>query len=108
MENTTDKCGEFKVNGWHLKKEVTIGQLLTLFTLAISVIFWVNSIESRIDKLSNHVMAEDKRIEEKTDLLLQNMSDRFDRYQKTVSDALLEIKGGIDRVEDKLDKKADK
>ena len=58
--------------------------------------------------MTDHVAAEDRRIEEKATLIMGNMNDRFDRYQRTVSDALNEIKGGIDRVEDKLDKKADK
>lgn len=98
------ECGEYKLNGWHLKKEVTIGQLLTTILILVSGLWWASSVETRIEKLN----LEDHRIEQKTDIVLKNMNDRFDRYQVTVKDALADIKDGIDRVEDKLDKKADK
>ena len=90
--------------GWHLKKEVTIGQIVTLLSILITGIWWASAVETRLATLK----ASDQRIEEKTEILLSNMNDRFDRYQHDVSKALLEINKGITRLNDKLDEKVDR
>ncbi len=96
------------MGGWHLRKEVTVGQIVTIIALLISGLWWVAKIDARIDKLSDHTASEDRRIEQKNDLIVKAMNGRFDRYQQTVKEALSDIKDGINRVEDKLDKKQDK
>jgi len=103
-----EACGEIVVSGWHLKKEVTIAQVVTIICVSISLVVWAVSIEGRVDQIESHFTAEDLRIEQKNDIIVRAMNSRFDRYQADVKDALRDIKGGIDRVEDKLDKKADK
>lgn len=117
--NQKEECGVFQVHGWHLKKEVTIGQLCTLISLIVAGLWFAFTIDGRVanntkaidDKtatINSRIDYEVRLINEKNELQEKNMNDRFDRYQRTVSEALGEIKGGIQRLEDKLDKKADK
>lgn len=96
------------MSGWHLKKEVTIGQIVTIMTLGVSLTIWAINLESKVDKHYATLKAEDIRIEQKTEIITSGMNDRFDRFQATVATALRDIQNGINRVEDKLDKKADK
>lgn len=99
---------EYKIKGWHLKKEVTIGQILTLVTVAITALIWAIQLESKVDKLNAYVIAEDKRIEQKHDIYLKNLNDRFNLHQETLNRILNDINQGITRLNDKLDTKADK
>lgn len=103
------------MSGWHLKKEVTIGQLVSMGMILISGLWWASSVETRfVDAFSkieikeSERKAEDARIEEKTEILFNNMGERFDRYQSDVSKALAKIDSSINRLSDKIDKKADK
>lgn len=92
------------MNGWHLKKEVTIGQLITIMVILVSGLWWASSIETRIAQLS----AEDRRIEEKTEILYNNMNDQMASYQKDTIRALGRIDRSIGKLGDKIDKKVDK
>lgn len=91
-------------HGWHLRKEVTIGQIFTTIALVVTGLWWAASIENR----QSLTQAEIRRIEEKQDMTARAMNDRFDRYQRSVADALNKIESGIQRISDKLDRKADK
>ncbi len=91
--NEEDQAGDIVVNGWHLKKEVTIGQLLTLITLLISGLWWASSVETRL----THLDAEDIRIEQKNDMQNENIEKILGRIERKQ-----------DKIFDKLDGKADK
>ncbi len=104
MSSEKQDCGEFRVNGWHLKKEVTIGQLVTIVMILVSGLWWASSVETRISGLS----AEDRRIEEKTELIIQSVIDHIGIYQKDTIRALGRIDRSIGKLSDKLDRKADK
>lgn len=105
MNKKTKKPAEnIMVHGWHLKKEVTIGQLVTLVVLLISGLWWASSVETRIAQLN----AEDRRIEEKTQIIMDSMDSKFDQYQKDIERALGRIDRSIGKLSDKLDEKADK
>jgi len=54
------------MNGWHLKKEVTIGQILTLGCLAVTGIWWASSVETRFMHLDGQI----DRVEEAAKLEL--------------------------------------
>lgn len=106
---------DMNLMGWHLKKEVTIGQIITLLTILLSGLWWASSVETRLaDGVSNdrrieaERIAEDRRIEQKTDIILKGMSDRFDRSQDAVSVAFEKIDDSLVRIEKKLDRKADR
>ena len=86
-------CGEFKVNGWHLKKEVTIGQLITLVVLLVSGLWWASSVETRLVFLSS----EDFRIEQKQDAQNRNIERLLGRIERKQ-----------DKLYDKIDNKVDK
>jgi len=81
------------MTGWHLKKEVTIVQILTLISVVASAIWWAATVETRFVVLAG----EDRRIEEKVDLgnlNLERILNRIERKQ--------------DKLYDKMDNKADK
>jgi len=102
------QSSEYVVGGWHLRKEVTISQIVTLASLLVAGIWWSATTDARIEQNAAYSAAEDRRIEQKNDLIVNAMNGRFDRYQQTVKEALGEIKGGIKDINDKMDRKADK
>lgn len=88
-----EKTGEIVLAGWHLKKEITIAQIITLVSLLFSTLWWASSVETRLI----HLSGEDKRIEQKQDtnsLNIEKILGRIERKQ--------------DKLFDKLDNKADK
>lgn len=95
---------EIAFKGWHLRKEVTVGQIVTLLVLLVSGVWWASSVETRFAASE----AEDKRIEQKTELYMAGMTDRFDRYQSEVARALSKIDYSINRLSDKIDHKKDR
>jgi len=99
-----EDCGEIVMAGWHLKKEVTITQLVTLVALLVSSLWWASSVETRM----SHLNGEAKRIEEKSELLFNGMNTRFLAHQNNIEKALGRIDRSIGRLSDKIDAKADK
>lgn len=99
-----EKKDEICVNGWHLRKEVNVGHILTTVSFLITFGIWASNVENRLNQLHK----EYQRIEEIGKLSRSNMDDRFNRYQADVSKALYHIDGKLERIEDKLDDKADK
>ena len=93
MKQQEKECGEIVLAGWHLKKEVTITQIITLVTLLISTLWWASSVETRLVYLS----AEDLRIEQKQDQNFQSIERILGRIERKQ-----------DKIFDKLDKKMDK
>jgi len=86
-------CGEYRVNGWHLKKEVTIGQLVTIVCILVSGLWWASSVETRIERLAS----EDRRIEQKNDIQNKNIERILGRIERKQ-----------DKLFDKLDAKVNK
>lgn len=68
--------------GWRLEKTVNVGHILTTLVIGISLFAWINTIEKRITTLE--------------------VAERYN------SDDFSEIKASLRRIEDKLDRKADK
>lgn len=84
---------ESTLAGWHLKKEVTIGQILSIVTMLITFVTWAISIETRL------------AVQEKTATAIEQRIERDGRATEKVLD---EIKASLLRIEDKIEKKADK
>ncbi|MCK5605483.1 hypothetical protein KAR91_26560 [Candidatus Pacearchaeota archaeon] len=93
VENKEQQCGEFRVSGWHLKKEVTIGQLITIVCILVSGLWWASSVETRIERLT----AEDRRIEQKNDIQNKNIEKILGRIERKQ-----------DKLFDKMEEKANK
>ncbi len=75
----TDKATEpSRLQGWHLKKEIQLGHLITTLTVAISAIVYVNKIEQRVAVVESQML-----------------------YQKETSSVL---RSQLDRINDKLDR----
>jgi hypothetical protein len=75
----TDKATEpSSLQGWHLKKEIQLGHLITTLTVAISAIVYVNKIEQRVAVVESQML-----------------------YQKETSSVL---RSQLDRINDKLDR----
>lgn len=102
--NLQSQRSEYIVNGWHLKKEVTIGQLVTLLALLISGLWWAGTVESRFTHISDQVV----RIEEKAVITNNHINEKFDQYQREIQRSLGRIDRSIGKLSDKIDKKADK
>lgn len=80
-------------SGWHLKKEVSIGHLLTTLVITVTAILYLGKIETRIALL------------ESRDADFARQIERDMNYR----DALItEIRGALLRIEAKLDGKQDK
>ncbi len=81
----TDKATEpSSLQGWHLKKEIQLGHLITTVTVAISAIVYVNKIEQRVAVVESQVnfqketagvlRAQLDRINDKLDRLIERVS----------------------------------
>lgn len=80
-------------SGWHLNKNISIGHLITTFTVAASVMFWAMSMDTRVTVLERelaHSQAADERME------------------KELKESLIEVKATLLRIEMRMDAKADK
>jgi hypothetical protein len=72
---------------------ITLGNLLTALSMGVGLFVYAMTVETRLTTLKDKDIELEKRIERDTKLYM---------------DSLGEIKTGLHRIEDKLDKKADK
>ena len=72
--------------GWHLEKRVTVGHILTTVSAFGSLAYFLATQDTRIAVLEHKVDANEQRMERD----------------------IGEIKGMLIRIEDKMDRKADK
>lgn len=86
MPDNTGEMKLFKAGPVHIVPRVDIGELLTVGTLIISLVVYFKNIESRITTL------------EVTQAITQ----------QNTKEALMDIKGSLVRIENKIDRKADK
>lgn len=79
--------------GWHLDKKVSIGHIVTTAVVVIGVVIYAVRQEGRIDGTEQEISFNKERIE------------KLDRdYRQGMS----EIKGLLERIDNKLDRKVDK
>ena len=64
--------------GWHLKKEIQLGHLITTITVAVSAVIYINKIEQRVAVVESQVIYQ----KETVDVLrnqLEKINDKLDR-----------------------------
>lgn len=64
--------------GWHLKKEIQLGHLITTITVALSAVIYINKIEQRVAVIESQVIYQ----KETADVLrnqLEKINDKLDR-----------------------------
>jgi hypothetical protein len=66
------------VKGWHFKKEVQLGHLITTFTIAISAVVYINKIEELVSIVEAQITNQ-----KETGILfrmqLEKINDKLDR-----------------------------
>lgn len=75
-------------NGWHLRREVSVGHIMTTVVVAASAFAYIFSLEGRISLQGQKIEAVEARI---------------DRADARLKDDLSEIKGALLRIENKVD-----
>lgn len=79
---------EYNVGGWHLKKEVSVGHLLTTLALAGAVVTYIIQNESRLATLeANDAAASHERME-----LRAVQGQRFDQLERWMASQFTDIK----------------
>lgn len=64
--------------GWHFKKEVQLGHLITTFTIAISAVVYINKIEERVSIVESQITNQ-KETGILFRLQLEKINDKLDR-----------------------------
>lgn len=75
--------------GWHLKKEVTVGQIITLMTILVSGLWWASTVETRL-----------AIVQSKTD----QIADRVVREEQRNEKQFNELKAYLIRIDNKMDR----
>ena len=78
---------------WHLDKRVSVGHIVTTTVVAVTFIVWLNNIDKRISVLEE---------------VAQQHAERFDRNEQRWTAELANIRRLLERIDDKLDNKADR
>jgi hypothetical protein len=81
------------LGGFHIRKEITLGHIFTTLSVVVAVLLWGNVIERRISNL---------------ELSQQYVDARIAASERRNESTLQEIKAYLQRIDDKLDRKADK
>lgn len=79
--------------GWHLKREVQLGHIITTCTVLFSVIWYAGKLEQRIALVEQSQMQ-----------VTLAQKERDDRQDNLASDALAMLRQQLDRLEQKLDR----
>lgn len=78
---------------WHLERSVSVGHILTTVTLVVAALIYVLRVEGRVDLVERAT---------------HNNQERIARVEQRVNVDIAEIKTLLRRIEDKLDRKADR
>lgn len=85
----SEKPELFADSGWHLKKEIQLGHIVTTVVVAASAVVYINKIEQRIAVLESQTTEQQRRDE---------------RQDKVTADALHLMRTQLDRIDGKLDR----
>jgi len=75
--------------GWHLKKEIQLGHIITTLTVAMSAVIYTQKLEQRIAIMENQIVTQ---------------RERDEKQDKATSDAINHVRAHLDRMEAKLDR----
>ena len=87
--NQHDQQGAVSIQGWHLKKEIQFGHIITTLTVAVAALFYFAEIEQRIALVEQQIAQQ---------------RERDDRQDKAVADALVLLRQQLEKMDVKLDK----
>lgn len=80
-------------HSWHFDPTVNLGHLLTTGTIIVAFVIWAIRLESKVETLDQYNHHQDILIES---------------YQSGVYRSMSRIENSLVRIEEKLDRKADK
>lgn len=81
---------ELRINdGWHLKKEIQFGHIITTMTVAVAALFYFTKIEQRIALVEQQIVAQ---------------HERDDRQDKATSEAFQLVRQQLEKMDAKLDR----
>ena len=76
-------------SGWHLKKEIQLGHIITTLTVAVSVVVYVNKLEQRIAIIETQIASQ---------------RDRDERQDKQTDEAMRLLRAQLEKMDAKLDR----
>lgn len=76
-------------NGWHLKKEIQLGHIITTVTVAVSAVLYIQKIEQRVALIEQSVSMQ---------------RERDDRQDHAMGEATQLLRQQLERIESKLDR----
>lgn len=79
--------------GWHLKKEIQLGHIITTVTVATSIMLFVSRIDSRVEMLEAQALS-----------AKQAQHERDDRQDKANAEMIGLLRNQLERMETKLDR----
>jgi len=69
-----------KADGWHIKKEISYGHILTTAVIAFSLLGWANSVDKRLT-IVEYSQAHSKEMFQKIDTKLDRFTDKLYREE---------------------------
>lgn len=75
--------------GWHLKREIQLGHLITTITVVITTVIYIGRLEQRIAL---------------TEQLVQSQRERDTQQDARASETLTLLRSQLDRTEAKIDR----
>ena len=88
-----DQPGAVSIEGWHWKKEVQIGHIISTVIVAASAFMYITSMEKRITLIEQQLMAQ---------------KERDMRQDQATTEALHLIRGQLEKMDSKLDRALDR
>lgn len=79
--------------GWHLRREIQLGHIMTTLTIAASVFWYVAKMEQRISLLEAQFTTQ---------------HDRDERQDRNTAEAMALLRAQLDRMDAKLDRLIEK
>ena len=79
--------------GWHLDRRISVGHLVTTLVAALGAVVWIQRLEANLMLEAQATAVQSLRI---------------DRLEQRTEGQLREIRAALARIEQKLDRKADK
>lgn len=89
MATKQDQHGAVSIEGWHLKKEIQFGHIITTLTVAVAALFYFTKIEQRIALVEQQIVQQHERDE---------------RQDKSVSEAMILLRQQLEKMDAKLDR----
>ena len=79
--------------GWHLKKEIQLGHLVTTLTVAVSAVIYITKVEQRVALLEASMVQQ---------------HDRDERQDKASAESISLLRAQLEKIDSKLDRLLEK